>query len=134
MLETLDKTRGREHAAGAWRALQDQVREQTLKQLYTRRDAEGGKFNEDWVAGEAAKAAESIAGNYRTVIGDIDGLGRSPETDSEMEILKSKPEVPAPEFKKGMDRGDADRDVREFNVDALNRMAAEISAGGETKV
>ena len=134
MLETLDKTRGREHAAGAWRALQDQVREQTLKQLYTRRDAEGGRFNEDWVAGEAAKAAESIAGNYRTVIGDIDGLGRSPETDSEMEILKSKPEVAAPEFKKGMDRGDADRNVREFNVDALTRMSAEISAGGETKV
>ena len=94
----------------------------------------GATHDEDWVAGEAAKAAESIAGNYRTVIGDIDGLGRSPETDSEMEILKSKPEVPAPEFKKGMDRGDADRDVREFNVDALNRMAAEISAGGETKV
>lgn len=134
MLETLDKTRGREHAAGAWRALQEQVREATLRNLYSRRDAEGGRFNEDWVADEAAKAAKAVAGNYRTVIGDIDGLGRSPETESELEFLKSKPEVKAPEFQKGMDRGAVDKSVREFNVDALTRLAADTAAGGETKV
>lgn len=134
MLETLDKTRGREHAAGAWRALQDQVREATLRNLYSRRDAEGGRFSEDWVADEAAKAAKSVAGNYRTVIGDIDGLGRSPETDGELEFLKSKAPVSAPEFKKGMDRGTVDTAVREFNVDALSRLAADAADGGETKV
>lgn len=134
MLETLDKTRGREHAAGAWRALQEQVRETTLRNLYSRRDAEGGRFNEDWVADEAAKAAKAVAGNYRTVIGDIDGLGRSPETEGELEFLKSKPEVKAPEFQKGMDRGTVDKNVREFNVDALSRLAADAAAGGETKV
>jgi hypothetical protein len=134
MLETLDKTRGREHAAGAWRALQEQVREATLKNLYSRRDAEGGRFSEDWVADEAAKAAKAIAGNYRTVIGDIDGLGRSPETEGELEFLKSKPEVKPPEFQKGMDRGAVDKNVREFNVDALSRLAADAASGGETKV
>jgi len=134
MLETLDKTRGREHAAGAWRALQEQVREATLKNLYSRRDAEGGRFNEDWVADEAAKAAKAIAGNYRTVIGDIDGLGRAPETEGELEFLKSKPEVKPPEFQKGMDRGAVDKNVRDYNVDALSRLAAETAAGGETKV
>lgn len=134
MLETLDKTRGREHAAGAWRALQEQVREATLKNLYGRRDAEGGRFSEDWVADEAAKAAKAVAGNYRTVIGDIDGLGRSPETEGELEFLKSKPEVKPPEFQKGMDRGMVDKNVRDFNVDALSRMAADVAAGGETKV
>ena len=134
MLETLDKTRGREHAAGAWRALQEQVREATLRNLYSRRDAEGGRFSEDWVADEAAKAAKAVAGNYRTVIGDIDGLGRSPETESELEFLKAKPEVKPPEFQKGMDRGTVDKSVREFNVDALSRMAADAAAGGETKV
>lgn len=134
MLETLDKTRGREHAAGAWRALQEQVREATLRNLYSRRDAEGGRFSEDWVADEAAKAAKAVAGNYRTVIGDIDGLGRSPETESELEFLKAKPEVKPPEFQKGMDRGAVDKSVREFNVDALSRMAADAAAGGETKV
>jgi hypothetical protein len=134
MLETLDKTRGREHAAGAWRALQEQVREATLKNLYSRRDAEGGRFSEDWVADEAAKAAKAIAGNYRTVIGDIDGLGRSPETEGELEFLKSKPEVKPPEFQKGMDRGAVDKNIRDFNVDALTRLSAETAAGGETKV
>jgi hypothetical protein len=134
MLETLDKTRGREHAAGAWRALQEQVRETTLRNLYSRRDAEGGRFNEDWVADEAAKAAKAVAGNYRTVIGDIDGLGRSPETEGELEFLKSKPEVKPPEFQKGMDRGAVDKNVRDYNVDALTRLSAETAAGGETKV
>jgi major membrane immunogen (membrane-anchored lipoprotein) len=134
MLETLDKTRGRDHAAGAWRALQEQVRETTLRNLYSRRDAEGGRFSEDWVADEAAKAAKAVAGNYRTVIGDIDGLGRSPETEGELEFLKSKPEVKPPEFQKGMDRGAVDKSVRDFNVDALSRMAADAAAGGETKV
>lgn len=134
MLETLDKTRGREHAAGAYRALQEQVREATLKNLYSRRDSAGGVFNEDWVTDEAAKAAKAVAGNYRTVIGDIEGLGRSPETDGELEFLKSKPEVKAPEYQKGMDRGAVDKNIREFNVDALSRLAANESAGGETKV
>ena len=134
MLETLDQTRGREHAAGAWRALQKQVREATLKNLYARRDTAGGQFSEDWVADEAAKAAKAVAGNYRTVIGDIEGLGRSPETEGELEFLKSKPEVKPPEFQKGMDRGAVDKSVRDFNVDALSRLAADMSAGGETKV
>lgn len=134
MLETLDKTRGREHAAGAWRALQDQVREATLKNLYSRRDASGGQFSEDWVSDEAAKAAKSIAGNYRTVIGDIDALGRSPETEGELEYLKSHAPVAPPEFKKGMDKGDVEKDVRAFNVDTLSRLALDTSNGGETKV
>lgn len=134
MLETLDKTRGRDHAAGAYRALQEQVREATLKNLYSRRDSAGGVFNEDWVTDEAAKAAKAVAGNYRTVIGDIEGLGRSPETDGELEFLKSKPEVKAPEYQKGMDRGAVDKNIRDFNVDALSRLAANESAGGETKV
>ena len=134
MLQTLDKTRGRDHAAGAWRALQEQVREATLKNLYSRRDAEGGRFDEGWVADEAAKAAKAIAGNYRTVIGDIDALGRSPETDGELEVLKSQKPVAPPEFKKGMDRGAADTAVRQFNVDALSRLALDVGDGGETKV
>ena len=134
MMETLDKTRGREHAEGAWRALQDQVREATLKNLYARRDASGGQFSEDWVSDETAKAAKAIAGNYRTVIGDIDALGRSPETEGELEFLKAKAPVAPPEFKKGMDKGDVEKDVRAFNVDTLSRLALDTSAGGETKV
>ena len=133
MLMGLDKSRGREHATGAYQAIQDQVRKATLDRLYDRRDKSGGNFSEDWIQEEAAKAASEVARSYATVIGDLDSLGRTPETVSEMDTIASKPPVPAPEFKKGMDRSTVDTAVREFNTDALSRIALDISAGGETK-
>jgi hypothetical protein len=133
MLMGLDKTRGREHATGAYQAIQDQVRKATLDRLYERRDKSGGNFSEDWIQEEAAKAAEDVARSYATVIGDLDSLGRSPETVSEMDTIASKPPVAVPEFKKGMDRGTVDTAIREFNTDALTRLAVDVSAGGDTK-
>jgi hypothetical protein len=133
MLMGLDKTRGREHASGAYQAIQDQVRKATLDRLYDRRDRSGGEFSEDWIQEEAAKAASDVAKSYATVIGDLDSIGRSPETVSEIDTIASKPPVPAPEFKKGMDRGAVDTSVREFNTDALSRLALDVSAGGDTK-
>lgn len=133
MLMGLDKTRGREHATGAYEAIQDQIRKTTLERLYQRRDKSGGEFNEDWIQEEAAQAAADVAKSYSTVIGDLGQLGRAPETVSEMDAITAKPPVAPPDFKKGMDRGDVDKSVREFNTDALTRLAAEVSAGGETK-
>lgn len=133
MLMGLDKTRGREHATGAYQAIQDQVRKATLDRLYERRDKSGGQFSEDWIQEEAAKAAEDVAKSYATVIGDLDSIGRAPETVSEVDTIASKPPVPAPEFKKGMDRGSVDTSVRAFNTDALSRLAIDVSAGGDTK-
>jgi len=133
MLMGLDKSRGREHATGAYQAIQDQVRKATLDRLYDRRDKTGGNFSEDWIQEEAAKAAAEVARSYATVIGDLDSLGRTPETVSEMDTITSKPPVPAPEFKKGMDRGSIDTAVREFNTDTLTRLALDVSAGGDTK-
>ena len=133
MLMSLDKTRGREHATGAYQAIQDQVRKATLDRLYERRDKSGGQFSEDWIQEEAAKAAEDVAKSYATVIGDLDSIGRAPETVSEVDTIASKPPVPAPEFKKGMDRGSVDTSVRAFNTDALSRLAIDVSAGGDTK-
>jgi hypothetical protein len=133
MLMGLDKSRGREHATGAYQAIQDQVRKATLDRLYDRRDKSGGNFSEDWIQEEAAKAAQEVARSYATVIGDLDSLGRTPETVSEMDTITSKPPVPAPEFKKGMDRSTVDTAVREFNTDSLTRLALDVSAGGDTK-
>jgi hypothetical protein len=133
MLMGLDKTKGRQHASGAYQAIQDQVRKATLDRLYERRDRSGGEFSEDWIQEEAAKAASDVAKSYATVIGDLDSIGRSPETVSEIDTIASKPPVPAPEFKKGMDRGAVDTTVREFNTDALSRLAVDVSAGGDTK-
>jgi hypothetical protein len=133
MLMGLDKTRGREHATGAYQAIQDQVRKATMDRLYERRDRSGGQFSEDWILEEAARAAEDVAKSYATVIGDLDSIGRAPETVSEIDTIASKPPVPVPEFKKGMDRGAVDTSVREFNTDALSRLAIDVSAGGDTK-
>lgn len=133
MLMGLDKTRGREHATGAYQAIQDQVRKATLDRLYDRRDKSGGNFSEDWIQEEAAKAAAEVAKSYATVIGDLDSIGRAPETVSEVDTIASKPPVAAPEFKKGMDRGTVDTAIREFNTDALTRLAIDVSAGGDTK-
>lgn len=133
MLFGLDKTRGREHASGAYQAIQDQIRKATLDRLYDRRDKTGGNFSEDWIQEEAAQAAADVAKSYSTVIGDLGQLGRTPETVSEMDTIAAKPPVAPPEFKKGMDRGSVDTVMREYNTDALSRIAMEVSAGGETK-
>ena len=133
MLFGLDKTRGREHASGAYQAIQDQIRKATLDRLYDRRDKTGGNFSEDWIQEEAAQAAADVAKSYSTVIGDLGQLGRTPETVSEMDTIAAKPPVAPPEFKKGMDRGSVDTAMREYNTDALSRIAMEVSAGGETK-
>jgi hypothetical protein len=61
MLFGLDKSRGREHATGAYQAIQDQVRKATLDRLYERRDKSGGQFSEDWIQEEAARAASDVA-------------------------------------------------------------------------
>ena len=133
MLTGLDKTRGREHATGAYQAIQDQIRKATMDRLYERRDKTGGSFSEDWIQEEAARAAADVAKSYSTVIGDFDQIGRTPETVTEMDTLAAKPPVPVPEFKKGMDRGDVDTNVRAWNTDTLSRLAVETSAGGESK-
>lgn len=133
MLTGLDKTRGREHATGAYQAIQDQIRKATMDRLYERRDKTGGSFSEDWIQEEAARAAADVAKSYSTVIGDFDQIGRTPETVTEMDTLAAKPPVAVPEFKKGMDRGDIDTNVRAWNTDSLSRLAMETSAGGESK-
>ena len=133
MLTGLDKTRGREHATGAYQAIQDQIRKATMDRLYERRDKSGGNFSEDWIQEEAARAAADVAKSYSTVIGDFDQIGRTPETVTEMDTLAAKPPVAVPEFKKGMERGDIDTNVRAWNTDSLSRLAMETSAGGESK-
>lgn len=113
-------------------SLQQQVHDRTVKMLQDRKAREGS-FNETWVEDAAAKATNEVLGTYRTVIGDIDSIGRSPETVSGETTLSSKPPVPEPEFKPGMTRGDVDTSVKNWNTDVLSRLAEESSAGDESK-
>jgi len=112
--------------------LEQQIHDQTLKMLQERRSREGN-FSESWVEETAKQAADEVVGTYRTVIGDIDSIGRAPETVSGETQLSSTPPVPEPTYKEGMNRGDVDSAVTNWTTDALSRLAEESSAGEETK-
>jgi hypothetical protein len=100
--------------------------------LQERRSREGN-FSESWVEETAKQAADEVVGTYRTVIGDIDSIGRAPETVSGETQLSSTPPVPEPVYKDGMNRGDVDSAVTNWTTDALSRLAEESSVGEETK-
>ena len=112
--------------------LQQQVHDQTLRYLQERKAREG-TFSEAWVDEAAERATNEVVGTYRTVIGDLDSIGRSPETVSGEPTLSSTPPVPEPEYKEGMNRGVVDKSVNDWTTDALSRLADETSAGEESK-
>ena len=113
-------------------SLQQQVHDQTMKVLQARKAREG-TFSESWVQDAAQEATNEVLGTYRTVIGDIDSIGRAPETVSGEPTLSSKPAVPEPEYKAGMTRGEVDTSVKNWNTDVLSRLAEQSSAGDESK-
>jgi hypothetical protein len=83
---------------------------------------------------EVEKAVEPVVGTFRSVIGDIDKLGRSSETVTGLdaqEILRSKP-IPAPEYKAGMSLTDVESDVKAFASDTIKRALA--SSPGESAI
>lgn len=107
--------------------LREKIRREALDRLKLRR-AKVGSFQEGWIPEEVSAAAKAVAEEYRTVIGDVSLIGASPETVSgEDEFLKSTP-VKAPEFKAGMNHGEAQALAHSFTADALSRLTY---AGGE---
>lgn len=124
-----DNQEGKDNAKAR---LQQQVHDQTLKYLQERKAREG-TFSEAWVDEAAERATNEVVGTYRTVIGDLDSIGRSPETVSGEPTLSSTPPVPEPEYKEGMNRGVVDKSVNDWTTDALSRLADETSAGEESK-
>jgi hypothetical protein len=75
------------------------------------------------MAEEVEKAVEPVVGTFRSVIGDLDRLGRTSETADGLdaqEILRTKP-VPAPEWKPGMDFSSLENQVKEFAADSIQR-------------
>ncbi len=73
-------------------------------------------------------------GTFRSVIGDIDKLGRSSETVTGFEaeeILRSKP-APEPEWKPGATISDIESQVKSFASDTIKRALA--SSPGESAI
>jgi len=90
------------------------------------RRSQAGTFEDAWMEEEVGKAVEPVVGTFRSVIGDLDRLGRTSETADGLdaqEILKSKP-VPEPEWKPGTDFSALEAQVKEFAADTIARAAA----------
>jgi small-conductance mechanosensitive channel len=125
--------RGDDGVEQAKSTLRAQLERGALERMQARR-ATAGTFEDAWMSEEVDKAAEPVLGTFRSVIGDIDKLGRSSETvtglDAE-EILRSKP-VPEPEYKEGATISDIESQVKSFASDTIKRALA--SSPGESVV
>lgn len=125
LLETSRSLRGDEGVKQAEQALRSQLERQALERMQARRAA-SGTFEDAWMAEEVDKATEPVLGTFRSVIGDIDKLGRSSETVTGLdaqEILRSKP-APDPEYKPGATISDIESQVKSFASDTIKRALA----------
>jgi hypothetical protein len=133
LIESARSTRGDEGVKQAEQTLRTQLEQRALERMQARRQS-AGTFEDSWMSEEVEKAVEPVVGTFRSVIGDIDKLGRSSETVTGLdaqEILRSKP-VPAPEYKAGMTLTDVESDVKSFASDVIKRALA--SSPGESVV
>jgi len=133
LLNASKSLRGDEGVEQAKQTLRAQLEQQALQRMQTRRAA-SGTFEDAWMSEEVEKAAEPVLGTFRSVIGDIDKLGRSSETvtglDAE-EILRSKP-VADPEWTPGATISDIESQVKSFTTDTIKRALA--SSPGESPI
>lgn len=133
LLETSRSLRGDEGVAQAKQTLRTQLEQRALERMQARR-SQAGTFEDAWMSEEVDKAAEPVLGAFRSVIGDIDKLGRSSETvsgfDAE-EILRSKP-APDPEWKPGATISDLESQVKSFASDTIKRAMA--ASPGESAI
>lgn len=133
LIESARSTRGDEGVQQARTTLRSQLEQRALERMQSRR-ASAGTFEDAWMSEEVEKAVEPVVGTFRSVIGDIDRLGRSSETVSGLdaeEILRSKP-VPAPEYKPGATISDIESQVKSFASDTIKRALA--SSPGESAI
>lgn len=128
-LSDADKTKAVQKAKEAVRR---QLKRQALDQLSARR-TEAGTFDDAWFAEEINKAVPAVLEIYQSVIGDINRLGRTPETvsggDSAVDALLSKDPIPPPDHKVGEDNSS---NVQQWAEDTLGRLA--VGSGKGSKV
>ncbi len=125
LLEAAKSLRGDEGVRQAETTLRGQLERQALERMQSRR-SQAGTFEDSWMEEEVGKAVEPVVGTFRSVIGDLDRLGRTTETADGLdaqEILKSKP-VPAPEWKPGVDFSTLEGQVKDFAADTISRALA----------
>jgi len=133
LIESARSSRGDEGVNQATQTLRAQLEQRALERMQSRRAA-AGTFEDSWMSEEVDKATEPVLGTFRSVIGDIDKLGRSSETVTgfdAQEILRSKP-APDPEYKPGATISDIESQVKSFTSDTIKRALA--TSPGESAI
>ena len=132
-LKRLSEMNGSEGEQSARQVIGHELRQATMDAL-KRRKTLAGSFDESWIPEETNKAAQAVLQKYRSVIGDVNLLGRAPETvsGSEASFSHKKP-VGSPSYKKGMDIASAEASINDWATDALARAALDLDGGGPNK-
>lgn len=124
-----DEKATQDAVARARAAVKSQLKREALEKLNLRR-TQAGTFEDRWMEEEVDKAVEPVLSIYQSVIGDIDRIGRTPETVAGgplgRDVLSRDP-VPPPKYEAGKDNT---KMLRAWTEDSLLRMAAEGT--GET--
>jgi len=110
-------------------SLTERVRAQALENLRQRRN-QAGSFEDAWVGEEVEKAANKVAKDMLTVIGDPSKIGRVSETADHTENLYRKDPVKLPNTE-GKSFGDIEGQLRDWTSDQLLRSLSD--SGGDSK-
>jgi hypothetical protein len=129
LMEWLNTTRTTEEAAKARENIAERVRAQALENLRQRRNY-AGSFDESWLGEEVKKAANKVAKDMLTVIGDTGKIGRVPETAGQTETLYRKDPVKLPNTK-GKSYGDVEGQLRNWTTDQILRSLSDPGSGSK---
>lgn len=129
LLEWMQNNREGADLTEAKNSLAEKVKAQTLENLRNRRN-HAGSFDDSWVGEEVKKAANKVAKDMLTVIGDPSKIGRVPETAGQTETLHRKDPVKVPDTK-GKTFGEVEAQLRDWTSDQLLRSLSDT--GGESK-
>ena len=129
LMDWLGANRSDEEAKVARESVSERVKAQALENLRNRRN-QAGTFEDSWVGEEVKKAANSVAKDMLTVIGDTSKIGRVPETAGQTETLHRKEPVKVPDTK-GKSFGDVEAQLRDWTSDQILRSLSD--PGGDSK-
>ncbi len=129
LMEWVENNRSAEEVTSVKESLSERVRAQALENLRQRRNA-AGTFDDSWLGEEVNKAANKVAKDMLTVIGDTSKIGRVPETAGQTEVLHRKEPVKVPDTK-GKSFGDVEAQLRDWTSDQILRSLSD--PGGDSK-
>lgn len=129
LMDWIAQTKSSEEVSQVKANLAERVRAQALENLRHRRNM-AGSFEDSWLGEEVQKAANKVAKDMLTVIGDTSKIGRVPETAGQTETLYRKDPVKLPDTK-GKSFGDVEGQLRSWTTDQILRSLSD--PGGDSK-